>query len=227
MRRRRSAARPILAVTFDVGGTLIRPWPSVGHVYARVAARHGIGGVSAASLSRGFKRVWSRLEGFDYSRGSWRKVVVETFRKAGASIPDSDCFGDIYRTFGRPEAWKLFPDVLPTLNWLAQNGIQLGIISNWDERLRLLLRRLGLLRHFRRIIISSEVGSAKPSARIFELAARRLEVPPDAVLHVGDSFSLDARAARAAGFQAVHLKRGSSPVRGSIGSLLDLINKPN
>jgi hypothetical protein len=32
----------IRAVTFDVGGTLIEPWPSVGRVYAEVAARHGV-----------------------------------------------------------------------------------------------------------------------------------------------------------------------------------------
>jgi hypothetical protein len=30
----------IRAVSFDVGGTLIEPWPSVGRAYAEVAARH-------------------------------------------------------------------------------------------------------------------------------------------------------------------------------------------
>jgi putative hydrolase of the HAD superfamily len=226
MRRRLFVTRPILAVTFDVGGTLIKPWPSVGHVYARVAARHGIRGVSPANLSRAFKWNWSQQERFDYSRGSWRKVVVETFRKAGASIPDSPCFDDIYREFARPEAWRIFPDVLPTLEYLAERGIRLGIVSNWDERLRPLLRRLGLLRRFRGIIISSEVGAAKPSLRIFELAARRLEVAPKAVLHIGDSFSLDVQGARVAGFKGLHLKRGASAARGRVGSLLDLINKP-
>ena len=28
------------AITLDVGGTLIEPWPSVGHIYAEVAARN-------------------------------------------------------------------------------------------------------------------------------------------------------------------------------------------
>jgi len=32
----------IRAISFDVGGTLIRPWPSVGHVYAEVAAQQGV-----------------------------------------------------------------------------------------------------------------------------------------------------------------------------------------
>jgi phosphoglycolate phosphatase-like HAD superfamily hydrolase len=43
--------KPIQAVTFDVGGTLIDPWPSVGHVYAAVAAEHGLTGVDPESLN--------------------------------------------------------------------------------------------------------------------------------------------------------------------------------
>ena len=35
--RRARTSPSIRAVTFDVGGTLIQVWPSVGHVYADVA----------------------------------------------------------------------------------------------------------------------------------------------------------------------------------------------
>ncbi len=42
----------IRAVTFDVGGTLIEPWPSVGHVYAEVAARHGVAAIDVATLNQ-------------------------------------------------------------------------------------------------------------------------------------------------------------------------------
>src|SRR5580700_10426449 len=48
-----TAVLPIRAVTFDVGGTLIEPWPSVGRVYAEVAARHGLE-VAAEDLDRQF-----------------------------------------------------------------------------------------------------------------------------------------------------------------------------
>jgi len=222
----RGRARPsILAVTFDAGGTLIAPWPSVGHVYARVAARHGIRGVSPASLNLKFGRIWRGIGKFDYSLRAWQSVVHKTFLGASASPPDRACFSDIYRTFARPEAWRIYRDVLPTLEALAGRGIRLGIISNWDERLRPLLRRLGLRRHFHEVIVSSDAGVAKPSARIFELAATRLQVPPGAVLHIGDSLLLDVRAARAAGFQAVLLRRGTPSARGRIGSLLAVGNR--
>ena len=49
---------PIRAVTLDVGGTLVHVWPSVGHVYAEVAARHGINGLSAKLLDRRFAAPW-------------------------------------------------------------------------------------------------------------------------------------------------------------------------
>ncbi len=40
----------IRTVTFDVGGTLIRPWPSVGHVYAETAAGHGVKRISPEDI---------------------------------------------------------------------------------------------------------------------------------------------------------------------------------
>ena len=48
----------IQAVTFDVGGTLIRPWPSVGHVYAEVAARHA---QARYAIERGFASLCAAL----------------------------------------------------------------------------------------------------------------------------------------------------------------------
>jgi len=37
-----SSSSDIRAITFDVGGTLIAPWPSVGHIYSDIAARFGV-----------------------------------------------------------------------------------------------------------------------------------------------------------------------------------------
>jgi putative hydrolase of the HAD superfamily len=219
---RRAAAQPITAVTFDAGGTLIEPWPSVGHIYARVAARHGIRGVSPEQLNQRFRIVWRQLRNFDYSRRAWQRVVKETFHGVSTFAPGRDCFEDLYRRFAQPDVWRIFRDVLPALEALAARGIRLGIISNWDERLRPLIGRLGLRSYFHEIIVSAEAGVTKPSPRIFELAARRLRVPRASVLHVGDSPSLDFRAARAAGLNSLLLRRGSPPGRNRISSLLTL-----
>ena len=57
----------VRAVTFDVGGTLIKPSPSVGHIYAEVAARHGRKKVSPETLNRRFAAAWKGLKSFNHT----------------------------------------------------------------------------------------------------------------------------------------------------------------
>src|SRR5215813_451777 len=121
------------AVTFDVGGTLIEPYPSVGHVYAEVAAKHGMPGLSPAELNRRFALTWKNPQGFDYSREAWRRVVDATFAGLVPDAPSSDFFAALYDHFADPAAWRIFEDVLPTLESLAARGLKLGLVSNWDE----------------------------------------------------------------------------------------------
>src|SRR5262249_14898165 len=89
----------ITAVTFDVGGTLIEPWPSVGHVYAEAAARWGVTEATPESLNQGFAAAWQARQLFDHSRAAWRRLVNETFAVAGAAKPPDACFDEIYHRF--------------------------------------------------------------------------------------------------------------------------------
>jgi putative hydrolase of the HAD superfamily len=197
----------IKAVTFDVGGTLIEPWPSVGHVYAEVAARHGLKNLSPEQINSRFKAAWKNREHFDYTRQDWARLVDEVFGEPIATAPGGTFFADLYERFANPDVWRIFEDVEPTLNALASRGIRLAVISNWDERLRGLLRRLNLSRYFEAFAISCEVGFTKPSRFIFQQAAVDLDLRPSAILHVGDSFELDIEGAKAAGFQALRIHR--------------------
>lgn len=188
----------IKAITFDVGGTLIEPWPSVGHVYAEVAARSGVNNVDPAWLTQNFRHAWIARANFDYSREAWFAVVRETFGEQAARLPE-EYFPTVYQRFAEPDVWQIYDDVLPTLDALARSGLKLGIISNWDERLRPLLASLGLARHFASIVISCEAGATKPDARLFARATRELGVAPGELLHVGDSHGMDVLGARSIG----------------------------
>ena len=213
----------IRAVTFDVGGTLIEPCPSVGHIYADAAARHGWKGLSVPMLNRRFAEAWGALKSFNYTRSEWAALVEATFRGVIEGPPSRALFDDLYARFGRREAWRIFDDVVPTLETLAARGFKLGVVSNWDERLRPLLRRLKLHGYFDTIVVSCEAGCAKPAAGIFELAAERLALARETILHVGDSPALDALGARAAGFQALALRREAKrAAAGQIKSLRQL-----
>jgi putative hydrolase of the HAD superfamily len=197
----------IRAVTFDVGGTLIQPWPSVGHIYAEVGARFGLEGFSAALLNRRFVNAWNARRDFDYSRAAWRGVVNATFAGLSPEPPSRACFEALYERFGHARAWRIFDDVLPALAELKSRDFRLGLISNWDERLRPLLDELGLLSRFDAVAISHETGQTKPAPGIFNWIAARLDVSPQCVLHVGDDPAEDVIGARAAGMQSLLLDR--------------------
>jgi putative hydrolase of the HAD superfamily len=199
--------RTIRAVSFDVGGTLIEPWPSVGHVYANVAARFGIEGVAPEELNRRFVAAWQARHDFDYSRAAWRELVNASFAGVCQEAPSLECFEAMYEAFGRPVSWRVFEDVMPTLAAVRGRGWKLAIVSNWDERLRPLLHGLGLLNFFDVVVVSHEVGSAKPSPHPFLRAASELKLPAECLLHIGDSDREDCGGARAAGWDALLLDR--------------------
>lgn len=213
----------IQAVTFDVGGTLLRPHPSVGAVYARVAALHGCPSLSEDTLQLRFQQAWRRAQPFHHSRSDWHRLVREIFTPlVDGSLPDS-LFPALYDEFARPSAWRVFEDVLPTLDILAAHGIDLGVVSNWDERLRPLLRDLRLDRYFDCLVVSCETGFAKPSPVIFEEALRQLGRPAATVLHVGDELGNDFAGATAAGLRALHLRRDAPAQDLQIQSLRDVL----
>lgn len=202
-----SQRRSIQAVCFDAGGTLIEPWPSAGEIYAQVAAERGCGRVDAAQLNRQFAAAWKAKAHFNYTRRDWRWVVRESFQGLLPGQAVDGFFDTLYERFAQPEVWRIYGDVVPALERLAADEFQLGVVSNWDERLRPLLGKLNLARYFGSMTVSCEAGFQKPSPVIFEVMARKLGLPPDQILHVGDSLVEDVEGARNAGWQSVLVDR--------------------
>jgi HAD superfamily hydrolase (TIGR01509 family) len=109
------------------------------------------------------------------------------------------------------EEWppRANPEAEILVRSLEQRGVPSVLVTNssrraatWSEFLR---ARGGPC--FRHVVSSSDLGVAKPAPAIFREAARRLDLPPRQVLHVGDSWELDVVGALAAGCGAV-LYRG-------------------
>lgn len=194
----------------------------MGHIYSAVAARHGLNDIAIKTINRQFTTAWKNLSAFNYTRSEWFNLVNQTFLGLTQTPLSESFFSDLYREFERPEAWRIFDDVLPTLQHLASLGLQLGIISNWDERLRPLLHDLHLHHYFHTIAISCEVGACKPSPVIFQQAAMALKLPPSSILHIGDSPVMDVSAAMAVGFHSLLLTREEIPKPGQLSSLLDV-----
>jgi putative hydrolase of the HAD superfamily len=204
-----SSAGKIRAITFDVGHTLIEPREAVGDVYAEAAARHGGTNLSRAELEHRFQIALGKAGSAVNTREDWARIVDDTFAGLVAPPPSETFFPELFERFAQPSAWRIYDDVWPALDELSHRRVRLGVISNWDNRLRALLAALELASRFEVIVISCEQGCAKPARAMFKSAARQFRLPPAEILHVGDNWEADVQGARAAGFHSIQIARGS------------------
>ncbi len=110
------------------------------------------------------------------------------------------------------QSTRLFQDAEAVLAWLARASIPLALITNGaSDTQREVVRTLGIEQRFGAVVISGEVGIAKPDPAVFAIAIDRLGVEPQHVWHVGDMLRTDVAGARAAGLMAVWLNRDHLP----------------
>ncbi len=84
----------------------------------------------------------------------------------------------------------------------------IGVVSNNETREQQeKLAYLGLDRFIDVLVVSEEVGTAKPDPRIFEVALERASVAADESVMIGDSWRNDIVGARNAGIGAVWFNR--------------------
>ncbi len=207
------------AVLFDAAGTLIRPREEVGVTYARFFAAEGAR-LPAERVGDAFSRVLRGMPAMAFpgadtadlerhERGWWREVVRRTLRAADgtARLRDFDaCFAAIFAYYATPLAWEVMPGAEEALATLASRGVRIGVVSNFDQRLRALLADLGLGRWIECIVLPSDVGAVKPAPEIFAAALRALGVAAQHAVHVGDDPTEDHSGAAAAGIRAVDVR---------------------
>lgn len=155
------------------------------------------------------ERDWvvGRLTGASLRLNVWR----ETVRLAGC---DDDAVArlasDTHASYVR-RALRLSDGAADFIAMLA-GRCSLGVVTNGaadDQRQK--LAWFDLERRFDPIVISGEIGVAKPDPAIFAVALDRLSVRAADVWHVGDSLRADVAGAQAAGITAVWLNRAGDP----------------
>jgi epoxide hydrolase-like predicted phosphatase len=173
---------PLQAVIFDYGGVLRgdgrEKWDTV---------------AAAAGLPRGaLWAAWHDIPEYRLSREGAIDGVV--FRAAihRALIPTAGDAARAEAVLATLEAYlaglpPLDPDMRALLGRLrAGRRIKLGLLSNasreWTER----FRERGVANLFDDVVVSGDVGLAKPDPAVFRLAAERLGVAPAACLMIDD-----------------------------------------
>ena len=80
----------------------------------------------------------------------------------------------------------LWEDSLPTLRALRARGLRTAIVSNCDHSTRPIVDELGLEQEADAVLLSFEVGVAKPDAGIYRAALDALDARPEQAVFVDD-----------------------------------------
>ena len=200
-------------VAFDVGGTLIYTIDSIGETYARVAKQHGCrldpDAVNEAFASaRGTARKGAvPSNGKDHAY--WKDIVRKSLPSTAFTETDKfeAYFSELYDLYANPKMWGVYPEVFEVLRELADRGLELIVISNWDNRLHPILEGLGLGTFFSQRFISAELGWEKPDPALFRHVSDVMRLDGSKMLAVGDDLKNDVDAPKKAGWKAVLIER--------------------
>lgn len=136
--------------------------------------------------------------------------------------PDKSLCEKIYYAC-KPLRWVLYDDC-KVLYELSQ---PLGILSNFNSQLKMLVHRLFPENLFRWIIVSAEESIRKPDPLFYQLILKKTGFLPEDIIYVGDSVKLDYEPAVKMGLKALLVDRErvkNGNVQNRIESLSDLKN---
>jgi len=142
----------------------------------------------------------------DRSRAFWLSVYERMLGELGVPARDGIATS-LHHEFTKLENYVLFDDVRPALTALARNGLQLGIVSNFEAWLEEWFGAHELVETFPVRVISGIEGIEKPDERIYRLALERARVEAAQAVYVGDNPEFDVDPPAAIGMFAVLVDR--------------------
>lgn len=200
------------ALTLDLDDTLWPVWPAIARAEALL---HGWLREHAPATAARFDTAALRLlrdqVGREFpERGhdlSWLRLtsIARALAMAGDDPALADAGFEVF--FAERQRVELFAEVSQALQTLAGRYPILALTNGNAD-----LQRIGLAGHFSGCLTAREFGVAKPDARLFHEACRRLGHEPSQVLHIGDDWALDIEGAHAAGLPSAWVHReGHAP----------------
>lgn len=210
---------PVLALSLDLDGTLLdgsRHQVAIRRTCGEVAA---VSGLDPGDLLGANRQVWETYwpeveDKWTLGAMDGRAVTFEAWRLTlGACGSDDQALAELATAAHlryAAQKLRLFDDAA-ALFGLLEPAVSLALISNGaSDTQRSALRVLGIEHRFDAVLISGELGVAKPDPSIFCLAVERLGIGAGSAWHVGDSMRTDVAGARAAGLTAVWLNRSET-----------------
>ncbi|KAL6555342.1 hypothetical protein OROGR_006600 [Orobanche gracilis] len=214
------------ALLVDAVGTLVVPSQPTAQIYRQIGEKYGVEYSEHEILDRyrwAYEQPWCRscLRYVNDGRPFWQYIV-----SSSTGCSDSQYFEELYDYYTTEKSgiykwdrgkyvrdkhqniaeflsWHLCdPDAEKVFQALRKAGVKVAIVSNFDTRLRPLLRALKCDHWFDAMAVSAEVEVEKPNPMIFLKACEFLGVQPEDAVHVGDDRRNDIWGARDAGCDA-------------------------
>jgi 2-haloacid dehalogenase len=208
------------AITFDCYGTLIE-WEAGILPALRTLLRSHNCPQNDATLLELYGEFEAQAESGPYQ--TYRRVLESVVRCFGTRFAFQPSAGELRILHASVPSWPPFPDTVSALQQL-QKRYRLAIISNIDNDLFAATSK-HLVVEFDTVITAEQAQSYKPSINNFRLALDRLGVPPDHLVHVGQSIYHDVVPAKSLGIATVWVNRRSA--RPGVGAVRPAVGKPD
>lgn len=154
------------------------------------------GGVLSEAGARGSIRSWlGRIYGVDINVKSMNQTFYKMWR---GQMSEEDFFADIHRQFPdtpivtkadflkNMQEFRRSEPVYELVAQLRANGIKTGILSNVFSIGVNALRAGGFYEGFDPLLLSSEIGYAKPDPEFYQMAIDRFGVKPEEIIFIDD-----------------------------------------
>lgn len=208
----------IRLITFDVTQTLLNFKHIPGQNYEKMAAQYGIK-ADPIKLNKSMQKYFISLSiehphyGFQTIgwKQWWINLVTKTFQDS-TTINNTDASkiaNELISKFEKADCWTQTSGSIELLTYLGSRNLPIGVLSNFDPRLPVILQNMKMEQFFKFVLYSYEIGASKPDKRIFEEALKRSGVvglKPDEAMHIGNSIELDYVGAKEAGWNAILIK---------------------
>jgi 2-haloacid dehalogenase len=207
-------------ISFDCYGTLIDWESGILPTLRAVLTNHGKS-VPDAGILELYGEFEAKAESGPYQ--SYRDVLQSVVRAFAGRFHFEASSAEIHSLHESVPSWPAFADTVPALREL-QERYKLVVISNIDDDL-LAETRKHLNVEFAGVITAQQARSYKPSINNFQTALRTLALPPDQLLHAGQSIYHDVVPAQSLGISTVWVNRKSA--RPGIGAVRAATGHPD
>lgn len=139
----------------------------------------------------------------------WKEYFSELLRTQGVTERVEARACELFDAYWL-KGFAVYSEVVSVLDWFAEKGFRMGVISDTFPSLSLTIEAAGLGKYFSCYVCSDQVGAFKPDPRMYQTALDALGVSAKRSLYV-DDYDVEADGARAMGFTAFHVCRGEEP----------------